>query len=76
MDPKTGELYQVDSEIEAKLRGLVPVPVKDVERVKRMSLEDRLHWLHVEGQLRTADPAEVQRIKNKLKANRRALRGK
>jgi hypothetical protein len=76
MDPKTGELYGIDSEFEAKLRGLVPVPEEDVERVKAMSLEERVRWLHVEGKLRTTDPDELRKIKNKLKAERRALRGK
>lgn len=44
MDPRTGELHQVDSVREALARGLVPVPPEDVQRVKRMTLSERVDW--------------------------------
>jgi hypothetical protein len=82
MDPKTGELYEIYSELDAKLRGLVAVPAEDVEHVKQMSLQDRLKWLEIESHLRrhplggVADPEELRKIKNALKAERRERRGK
>lgn len=82
MDPKTGELYQVESEDEASMRGLIPIPPEDVDRIRRMTLEQRVDWAKTREILTTHplggidDPDERRKVRNALKAERRERRGR
>ena len=82
MHPQTGELYQVFSEEEAKSRGLVPVPAEELERVRRMSLSQRVDWAKTQETLSMHplggidDPEERRKVRNALKAKRRERAGK
>lgn len=44
MDPNTGRIYQVESEEEARKRGLIPIPPEDEERVRSMNRKERRAW--------------------------------
>lgn len=47
MNPKTGELVQVNKDLtgeEALRQGLVPIPAEDLERVMAMSDEERVAY--------------------------------
>lgn len=44
MDPKTGQIYEVADEEEARKRGLIPIPRDQEERVRGMNRRQRRAW--------------------------------
>lgn len=49
MDPNTGRIYQVQDEDDARQRGLIPIPAKDLPAVEKMTPEERVRWAKREG---------------------------
>lgn len=44
MDPRTGRIYQVDNEEEARKRGLIPIPPEEEATVRGMNRKQRRAW--------------------------------
>jgi hypothetical protein len=44
MDPKTGIIYHVDDEAEARRRGLIPIPPSMEREVRAMNRHERRKW--------------------------------
>ena len=44
MDPRTGQIYQVENEDEAKRKGLVPIPADELGSVRAMNRKQRRAW--------------------------------
>lgn len=44
MDPKSGRIYEVQDDEEARRRGLVPIPKTDESRVFGMNRKQRRAW--------------------------------
>jgi hypothetical protein len=44
MDPRTGVIYEVENEEEAKRRGLIPIPPEQEASVRGMNRKQRRAW--------------------------------
>ena len=75
MDPKTGQIFEVTKEEDARKKGLIPIPPEELERVNAMSPEERKAWaqrkLEAEKQLRAKQALGNRKQRRALKAKNR-----
>jgi hypothetical protein len=82
MNPDTGEILAIKDELEAKLKGLIPLTDEAAEKLMPMPPSERPGALldliaeHPLAKHHATSAEDLQKIRNRMKAERRECAGK